>query len=50
MERLADEGWREQIQSHREEYIQYIILRGKDVCVARPLAEKGTSAHPGKYM
>jgi len=44
MERLADEGWREEIQSHREEYIGYISWVG-GVRAARPLAETGTSAH-----
>jgi len=44
MERLADEGWDEQIVSHRKEYLQ-CITGVEGVCVARPLTEKGTSAH-----
>ena len=44
MERLAEEGWHEQIVSHREEYLQ-CITNVEGVSVARPLAEKGTSAH-----
>jgi len=49
MERLADEGWHEQILSHREEYLECITWV-EGVCVARPLVEKGTRAHSGKDM
>jgi len=44
VERLADEGWDEQILSHRAEYLRYITAVD-GVCVTRPLVEKGTRAH-----
>ena len=44
LERLADEGWRKEIVSHREDYVRSIIgVEG--AYVGRPLTEKGTNAH-----
>ena len=43
MERLADDGWREEIISHRQEYLR-CIGRMEGACVARPLVGKGTGA------
>ena len=44
VERLASGGWREEITSHKQEYLRCII-RMEGACVARPLPEKGTSTH-----
>jgi hypothetical protein len=44
LERLADEGWGEEILSHRADYV-WDIGKVKGVNVARPLTEKGTNAH-----
>ena len=44
LERLGGEGWREEISSHREDYIMSIIgVEGGQVRAA-PLTEIGTSA------
>lgn len=44
LERLADEGWGDEISSHRTDYTWSIV--GVDgVNVARPLTDKGTNAH-----
>lgn len=42
LERLADEGWSEQILSHREDYVRR-ITEVKGVSTARPLTGKGTT-------
>ena len=44
LERLADEGWHEEILSHREAYVRS-IAGVEGVYVERPLTEKGTNAH-----
>ena len=41
---MADEGWREEIVSHREDYVRSII-RVEGAYVGRPLTEKGMNAH-----
>ena len=44
LERLADEGWRDEIVSHREDY--FCSITGVEGgYVERPLTEKGTNAH-----
>lgn len=42
LDRLADEGWHEEISSRRGEYVQY-IAGAQGAYVARPLTEKGTN-------
>ena len=44
LEKLADEGWREEIVSHREAYIRS-ITGVEGAYVGRPLTEKGMNAH-----
>jgi len=44
LERLADEGWHDELLSHRQDYVKSII-RVEGAYVAAPLTEKGTSAY-----
>ena len=44
LERLADEGWHEEIISRREAYVRS-ITGVEGACVERPLTDKGTNAH-----
>jgi len=45
LERLADEGWDEEISSHRNDYVMSIITVKGAQDPAAPLTEKGTSMH-----
>ena len=50
LERLADEGWRKEISSHREDYAR-CIAQVKGVNGTLPLTEGGTNAHiPEEYV
>ena len=47
MERLVNKGWGKGLLTHRKEYI-WCITGVKGACVARPLTDKGMSAHVPK--
>ena len=49
LEKLADEGWREEIVSHIDAYIRS-ITGVEGAYVGRPLTEKGTNAHSGESI
>jgi len=49
LERLADQGWRGEISSHREEYARSIV-ETRDGKVAQPLTEEGVGTHHKKNV